>query len=135
MRGAEPGSDADLAAQRRVVDAFLAAARAGDFDALVAVLDPDVVFRVDTRPCAVAARPSRRVQRRRGRGERRSSRAAPRFAAFARPAVVNGAAGLVVAPASGTPFAVIGFTVVRGRIREIDLIADPEKLRGLAVDA
>ena len=128
VRGAAPSPDPDLARQREVVEAFLAASRAGDFEALLEVLDPDVVFRIDTggtppraRPPVVGAEAVARQVLQRG------SRLAP----FARPAIVNGAAGVVVAPA-GRPFAVVGFTVAAGRIVEIDLVADPEKLRGLA---
>jgi RNA polymerase sigma-70 factor (ECF subfamily) len=124
VRGAAPDPDPDLERQREVVDAFLAAARAGDFDALVAVLDPDVVFRIDTGGVAPQAREpvvgSEAVARQllvRG----------ARFAPLARPAIVNGAAGAVVAP-HGTPIAVIGFTVTDGRIVEIDVVADPAKL-------
>ena len=127
VRGGAPAPDVDLARQREVVDAFLAAARGGNFDALLAVLDPDVVFRVDRG----AVRP----------GASREVRGAPavaeevltygaRFARFAQPALVNGAAGVVVAP-RGRPIAVAGFTVVRGRIAHIDLLADPARLREL----
>jgi RNA polymerase sigma-70 factor (ECF subfamily) len=124
VRGAAPDPDPDLERQREVVDAFLAAARAGDFDALVAVLDPDVVFRIDTGGVAPQAREpvvgSEAVARQLlARGAR--------FAPLARPAIVNGAAGAVVAP-HGTPIAVIGFTVTDGRIVEIDVVADPAKL-------
>jgi RNA polymerase sigma-70 factor (ECF subfamily) len=126
VRGAPP-PDVDLAQQRRLVDAFLAASRAGDFDALVAVLDPDVVFRIDPGPRSPLARPpvegadavARQVLAR-----------GTRFAPLARPALVNGAAGLVVGPPE-TPFAVVGFTVAGGRIAAIDLIVDPAKLRRL----
>jgi len=127
VRGAAPVPDPDLAQQRRVVDAFLAASRAGDFDALLEVLDPDVVFRIDAGGVAPRARPpvvgaeavARQVLA-------RGSRLAP----FARPATVNGAAGAVVV-VDGRPFAVVGFTVSNGRIAAIDLVADPAKLRGL----
>ena len=111
-----------------MVDAFLAASRAGDFEALIAVLDPDVVFRVDTGPAGErtpiegAAAVARQVLSR-GRS----------FAPFARPAIVNGAAGVVVAPRR-RPIAVVGFTVRAGRIATIDLIADPAKLRGLDLE-
>jgi RNA polymerase sigma factor (sigma-70 family) len=121
VRGAAPNPDADLSRQRAIVDAFLAASRAGDFDGLVAVLDPDVVFRADTpvpRPPVVGAEPVARQILARG------SRLAP----FARPAIVNGAAGLIVAR-SGRPIAVLGFTITEGRIVELDLIARPEKVR------
>jgi RNA polymerase sigma-70 factor (ECF subfamily) len=120
---AAPAPDVDLARQREVVDAFLAAARDGAFDALVALLDPDVVMRVD-----------------RDAGAPREFRGAPsvaeqvlifaRGAQFARPALVNGAAGFVVAP-RGRPVAVAGFTVAGGRIVAMDVLADPARLREL----
>jgi RNA polymerase sigma factor (sigma-70 family) len=123
VQGAAPVPDADLAAQRRVVDAFLAAARDGDFDALVAVLHPDVVSRGDGGPGASAvARGARDVAAR--------ALTFARLAPFVRPALVNGAAGAVVAP-RGEPFSVMGFTVVGGRIVEIDAITDPARLRAL----
>jgi RNA polymerase sigma-70 factor (ECF subfamily) len=127
VRGATPRSDADFAEQRAVVDAFLAAARAGDFDALVAVLDPDVVFRTDRGELPAAAREPAVV---RGAADvaRTTLTRGARFAQFARPAVVNGAAGLVITPGP-RPIAVIGFTIAQGRIVEIDLVADPDKLR------
>jgi len=130
VRGATPDLEPDVAQQRRVVDAFLAASRSGDFDALLAVLDPDVVFRIDgggvpprARPPVVGAEAVARQVLERG----------SRFARFARPAIVNGAAGLVIAPGA-TPIAVVGFTVSRERIIAIDLIADRNKLGGLVVD-
>jgi RNA polymerase sigma factor (sigma-70 family) len=119
--GAVP--DADLTRRREVVDAFLAASRGGGFDALVAVLDPDVVLRIDA-----AAVPA---------GATRLIRGAPavagqallfsRRARFTRPTLVNGAVGLVVAP-RGRLRLVLGFTIARGKITEIDIIADPERL-------
>jgi len=125
-----PAVEADLGRQRELVDAFLAASREGDFEALVAVLDPDVVFHADTggvpplaRPPIVGAEKVANNVLARGRP----------FARFARPAIVNGAAGLVVAPA-GRPMAVVGFTVADQRIVEIDIIADPEKLQRLRVE-
>lgn len=130
VQGAAPTSDADLTEQRAVVDAFLAAARGGDFDALVAVLDPDVVFRVDRGELPAAPREPAVV---RGAADvaRTTLTRGARFAQFARPAVVNGAAGLVITPGP-RPIAVIGFTVARGRIVEIDLVADPDKLRDVS---
>jgi RNA polymerase sigma-70 factor (ECF subfamily) len=126
-----PAVEADLGRQRELVDAFLAASRAGDFEALLEVLDPDVVFRIDTGGAGPLARPplvgadavARNVL----------VRGTP-FARFARPAIVNGAAGVVVAP-RGRPLAVVGFTIAGGRIVEMDLIADQEKLRGLVLDS
>jgi RNA polymerase sigma-70 factor (ECF subfamily) len=117
-----PVPDLDLDGQWVVVDAFLAAARAGDFEALVAVLDPDVVLRADQ------AGVLREV-----RGAGAVASAALGFAglaAHARLALVNGAAGLVSAP-RGRPASVLGFTVAGGRIAEIDILADPERLRRL----
>jgi RNA polymerase sigma-70 factor (ECF subfamily) len=129
VQGAPP-IEADVGRQRELVDAFLAASREGDFEALVAVLDPDVVFYADTggvlplaRAPVVGAEEVARNVLARGRP----------FARFARQAIVNGAAGLVVAP-GGQPRAVVGFTVAGDRIVEIDLIADQTKLRGLRVD-
>ncbi len=122
VRGAAPAPDADLARQRVVVDAFLSAARAGDFDALVAVLDPEVVLRAEQ------AGASREV-----RGARAVASSALGFAWLAdhaRPALVNGAAGLVAAP-RGRPASVLGFTVAGGKIAEIDILADPQRLRRL----
>jgi RNA polymerase sigma factor (sigma-70 family) len=122
VRGSAPIPDADLTRQRQVVDAFLAAARGGDFDALLAVLDPDVVIRAEHAGGSSEAR-----------GARKGAEAALGFAwlaGSARPALVNGAAGVVAAP-RGRPYSVLGFTVVRGRIVEIDILADPGRLRGL----
>jgi RNA polymerase sigma-70 factor (ECF subfamily) len=128
VRGATPVPDLDLARQREVVDAFLAAAREGDFDALVAVLDPDVVFRADRgRIAAGGAQP---VTTGAAAVAEQVLARAPRFASFARPAVVNGNAGLVVIPRD-RPIAVLGFTIAHDRIVEIDLVADPRKLRAL----
>jgi RNA polymerase sigma-70 factor (ECF subfamily) len=130
IQGAEPPSAADLRHQRRVVDAFLAAARGGDFDALVAVLDPDVVFRIDRGALPAGERVPAVV---RGAAEVAAqvlTRGA-RFAPFTRPAIVNGGAGLVLAPGRKV-VAVIGFTLAGERIAEIDVMADPDKLRPAA---
>ena len=118
--------DADLSRQREVVEAFLAAARGGDLDALIAVLDPDVVIRADlgVTPAPVATRL---------RGARTVAEQAMLFARraeLARPALINGAAGLVVTTGS-RPIAVMAFTVRHGRIVEIDILADPARLRRL----
>ena len=126
VRGASPTPDADLDRQREVVDAFLAASRAGDFEALLRVLDPNVVMRVDAlgrvrEPVQGAADVARGILTR-----------GAQFAPFARPAIVNGAAGAVVA-SRGRTISVVGFTVVDGRIVEIDVVARPEKLRGVVV--
>jgi hypothetical protein len=112
-----------------VVDAFLAAARGGDLDALVAVLDPDVVLRVDrgaVRPGDSRAFPGARAV------AGQALTFGPQGIRFARRALVNGAPGFVVAP-RGRPVALAGFTVARGKIVEIDVLADPARLRELDV--
>ena len=129
VRGATPVPEPDLAQQRRVVDAFLAAARAGDFEALVEILDPDVVFRIDGGGIPPRARPP--VVGAEAVAEQVLARGTS-FAPHARPAIVNGGAGVVVSPGP-FPVAVVAFTVVGDRIAEIDIVADPEKLRGLVV--
>jgi RNA polymerase sigma factor (sigma-70 family) len=128
VQGAEPNPDTDVRGQREIVDAFLAAARGGDFDALLAVLDPDVVFRADPGKIRRLARPP--ITGAEAVAAELLSRA-PQFAPLARPALVNGTAGLVVGH-EDRPFAVVGFTVARGRIVAIDLITNPDKLGGLA---
>jgi RNA polymerase sigma factor (sigma-70 family) len=128
VRGTVPEGDADPAQQREVVDAFLAAARDGDFEGLVAVLDPDVVLRVDRGAMPMPRGTSREVHGAGAVAEQAGSFAS--LAAFAQPALVNGAAGFVVAP-RGRPVSVAGFTIAGGKIVEIDLLADPERLRDL----
>src|SRR5215208_3380820 len=128
VRGAVPAPDADRARQREVVDAFLAAARDGDFDALLAVLDPDVVLRVDRGARAT----SREIRGASAVVEQ--ARTFTRLARFARPARVNGSAGFVVASPTG-PLAIAGFAIADGRIVEIDLLADPARLRVLDLSA
>ena len=123
-----PRPDADLAVQRNVVDAFLAAARAGDFDALLRVLDPEVVFRFDGGGSGPLARPT--IQGADAVARELLSTGAP-FAPLAEPAIVNGAAGAIVR-AAGRPRYVLGFTVVKGRIAAMDLIGDPAKVRGFS---
>jgi RNA polymerase sigma factor (sigma-70 family) len=122
-----PGAD-DLARQREVVDAFLAASREGNFDTLLAVLDPDVVLRIDGG--AVRAGLSREVRGARAVAEQTLTFS--RLSPFVRPALVNGAAGVVVAP-RGRPFSVMGFTIRGGKIVEIDILADPARLSRLDV--
>jgi RNA polymerase sigma factor (sigma-70 family) len=118
--------DGDLARQRKVVDAFLAASRDGDLDALVAVLDPEVVVRADWGGVPTGA--SRMVRGARAAAEQALSWS--RSARFARPTLVNGAAG-VVAEVDGRPLAVLGFTVRHDRIVEIDILLGPARLRRL----
>jgi RNA polymerase sigma-70 factor (ECF subfamily) len=109
-----------------VVDAFLAASRKGDFDALVAVLDPDVVLRAD----GGRARARYNVVLRGAREVAGQAVLAQRLAPFVRPAVVNGTAG-IVAVAAGRALSVMGFTVANGKIVAIDVLTDPERLADL----
>ncbi|OKH98321.1 RNA polymerase subunit sigma-70 [Streptomyces sp. CB02923] len=130
VRGTAAAPDADLARQREVVDAFLAASRGGDFEGLLAVLDPDVVLRTD--PGAAFPGLARTV-----RGAREVAGRALHFrhpAHDVRHALVNGAAG-IVAVADGVPVSVLGLTVAGGKIVAIDILADPERLRGLDLTA
>ena len=123
VRGAAPSPDADRSRQREIVDAFVAAARSGDFEALLAVLDPDVVFRIDS-GLSLGARPP--VTGAEAVARQVLSRA-PSFAPLARPALVNGTAGFVVG-SPDRPLAVVGFTLVHDRIVAIDIVTDPDKL-------
>jgi RNA polymerase sigma factor (sigma-70 family) len=118
--------DADLAEQRKAVDAFFAASRTGDLGALVALLDPDVVARADFGAARVGA--SRQV-----RGARAVAEQAVMFAQlapFVRPALVNAAVGAIVAP-HGKVTTIMAFNVRNGKITEIDILADPDRLRQL----
>ncbi|MEV3981387.1 RNA polymerase sigma factor SigJ [Nonomuraea sp. NPDC049758] len=126
VRGAAPTPDPDLAGQRRVVEAFLAAAREGDFDALLAVLDPDVVLRADGGLLTGGMKVVRGAADVAGRAAafRRST------GVVARPALVNGLAGLVNT-VEGRLYSVMSFTVSDGRIAAIDILADPDRLAAL----
>jgi RNA polymerase sigma-70 factor (ECF subfamily) len=130
VRAQAPEPDADLVVQRRVVDAFLAAAREGDFDALLQVLDPNVVVRFDGGPNAPRAFARPPIV-----GAEAVASEAKNFREIGvefEPVVVNGAPGLLVRlPARSLLWA---FTVANGRIVEVDMIADPDKLRGLPLD-
>ncbi|GAA4229197.1 RNA polymerase sigma factor SigJ [Actinomadura meridiana] len=127
VRGAGPVPERDPIRQREVVDAFQAAARGGDFEALVAVLDPDVVLRADV-----------------GGADRRVVRGAAAVAGQAmmfrqgggqtRPVTVNGTAG-VIGYVEGKPASVLSFTVVNGKVTAIDILADPERLATLELSA
>jgi RNA polymerase sigma factor (sigma-70 family) len=126
VKGAQiPAPDPDLARQREVVDAFFRAARGGEFDSLVALLDPDVVLRSDFG----GRRPSAPKVIHGAVAVARQARALP--GAELHPALVNGTAGMVIT-VHGRPYAVMGFTVVDGKIIEIDAIADPERVGTLA---
>ena len=121
VRGAAAAPD--IARQREVVGAFLAAARGGDFEALVSVLDPEVVFRPD--PAALRGGPSAEV-----RGAQAVAKLFSGRAQAARIALVNGAVGVVVAP-RGRLFLALGLKISGGKISEVEVIADPARLRRL----
>ena len=125
VQGASVGADADRDRKREIVDAFLAASRGGDFEALLAVLDPDIVVRADGAAVAMGAAAE----------VRGAAAVANTFfgrARAARRAVVNGGAGLAWAP-GGQPRVVFDFTIAAGRIVAIDLLADAERLQQLDV--
>jgi RNA polymerase sigma factor (sigma-70 family) len=124
VQGAAAVPDADLARERAMVDAFFAAARDGDFNGLLALLDPDVVVRAD-RAAAPAGVPV--VVRGAAAVAEQALLFGRRRAEFAQPALVNGAVGVVIAP-HGRLFAVMTFTVTRGKIVEIEVVADPARL-------
>jgi RNA polymerase sigma-70 factor (ECF subfamily) len=122
-----PQPDRDLGRQRRVVDAFLSAARTGDFDGLLAVLAPDVVLRFDIAadvhmPTLVGAESV----------ANHVMRTAPRFISLASPALVNGTAGALFGTRQD-PLSVLAFTVVDGRIAALNLVVNPQKLRHLSI--
>jgi RNA polymerase sigma factor (sigma-70 family) len=127
VQGAGRAPDVDLAGQRQVVDAFLAALRGGDFEGLLAVLDPDVLVRTDAAAAGAEAGEVRGAST-----WARGAIAAARGARFARVALVNGAVGLVVAP-GGRLFRVLTFRIANGRIVEAEVIGDPERLKALSL--
>ena len=127
VQGTAPDTVADPARSRAVVDAFFAAARGGDLDGLVALLDPDVVLRSDggaSRPKATAL-----VRGAEAVGSRAIMFSQP--TATLVPAVIDGNAGVVVA-IDGEVFTTMSFTVVDGRVTAIDVLADPNRLQALA---
>jgi RNA polymerase sigma factor (sigma-70 family) len=123
IRQTETTPDADTAAQHEVVGAFLAAAREGDFDALVAVLDPDIVRREDTGSGTI-------VEIRGAQGVARRAKAAAQLGLDVRPVLVNGAAGWV-ALRDGEPHAIVAVTLRNGRITTMDVLLDPARLAPL----
>ncbi len=125
VQGGASVGDADINRQREVVNAFFDAARLGDFDALVAVLDPDIVLRADGGRLRPGASGVRRGALEVATGAMRFRRMAPHV----RPALINGAAGVVVIPDDGELFSVMGFTVINGKVAAIDVLSDPERLR------
>ena len=130
VQGQAPTSDADPQQQRRVLDAFLTAARDGDFQGLVSVLDPDVVLRAD----GGALRGASRVVH-------GADAVAAQAATFSKlgltnhVVLVNGSIGIVSRRPDGRPFSVLGFTFAGGRIVEINILADPERLSRLDLSA
>ncbi len=126
IQGASPTSETDLSQQRRVVDAFLSALRAGDFEALISVLDQDVVVRLDE----AAARPGAPREIRGAADWAKGAIAFSKMVRSVQPALVNGAVGLVWAP-RGHLFRVLSFTFAHGRISTVDVVADPARLREL----
>jgi RNA polymerase sigma-70 factor (ECF subfamily) len=128
VQGAAPEPERDVTRQKQVLDAFLAASRGGDFEALVSVLDPDVVLRADSGPLVGGAAASKVV-----RGAAAVARQAltfARFAASSRLVLVNGEVG-VVATIDGQPLSVMGVTVADGKIVALHILADPERLARL----
>jgi RNA polymerase sigma-70 factor (ECF subfamily) len=124
VRGAAPIPDVDRTQQRKVVDAFLAAVRVGDFEELLAVLDPDVVLRSDHTPGVL-----KEIH-----GARTVAEQALMFSRLAesvQPVLVNGAAGIVSRRPGGQLFSVMGFTIRGNRIVEIDVLRDPARLSRL----
>ncbi|MBT2488192.1 hypothetical protein J7E96_06570 [Streptomyces sp. ISL-96] len=123
VQGRAPAPDTDLTGQRVIVDAFLAAARGGDFEALVSVLDPDVVARSDGGALGSLVRHGARTVA----GQ---AIAFARFAQYAHPALVNGTVG-VVATSEGRALSVMSFTIAHEKVTAIDTLNDPERLRRL----
>lgn len=130
VQRAAPAPDPDLRRQREVVDAYFAAARNGDLDALVAVLDPNVVLRADGG--AARTRPTVVIQGARAVAEQAVT--ARRLGPYMRPALINGAAGAVIV-VGGSVFSVMGFSVVQGKVVTIDVLYDPVRLAGLDLSA
>ena len=125
VRGS-PEPDRDLARQREVVDAFFAASRDGNFDALLAVLDPEVELRID----GGVLREDASLALRGGKAVAAHTATYSKLYPYVRPALVNGAAGAVVA-VRGRPFSVMAFTVSDGKIAAIDALLDPDRLAQL----
>ena len=125
-----PNADADLRQQRRVVDAFLAAVREGDFEGLVAVLDPDIVLRADGGALAGASRFVRGAQ-----AVIAQAAAFSKLGLSNQVVLVNGHVGVMSRRPDGRAFSVLGFTIGGGKVVEIDILADPERLSRLDLSA
>jgi hypothetical protein len=130
VRGQALTSDADLRTQRRVVDAFLAAVQNGDFEALVAVLDPDIVLRADGGSVKGLSRLVRGAQAVMGQAA-----AFSKFALSNQVVLVNGDIGLVCRLPDGHLFSVIGFTIAGGKVVEMNILADPDRVSRLDLSA
>jgi hypothetical protein len=130
VQGQAPTSDADLRTQRRVVDAFLAAAEHGDFEALVAVLDPEIVLRADGGSVKGMSRIVRGAQAVAAQAE-----AFSKLGLSSQVVLVNGNIGVVSRFPDGRVLSVIGFTVAGGRVVEMDILADPDRLARLDLSA
>jgi RNA polymerase sigma factor (sigma-70 family) len=130
IQGAAPVPDGDIAEQREVIEAFMAAARDGDFEGLLAVLDPDVVLRADS--SGVPGSPP--VEVRGAEAVANRARMYARLNLLQKPVLINGAAGYVTF-LDGRPFSVIGVTVKGGRIAEMDIVAEPARIAQLDLTA
>jgi RNA polymerase sigma-70 factor (ECF subfamily) len=130
VQGKAPNADRDLRQQRRVIDAFMAAAQKGDFEGLVAVLDPDIVLRADGGAIAGLSRVVR--------GANAVASQAATFSSSGlsnQLVLVNGSLGFVARRPDGRVFSVIGFTIAGGKIVEMDILADPDRLSRLDLSA
>jgi RNA polymerase sigma-70 factor (ECF subfamily) len=128
VKGAEiRAPEGDLDRQRQVVDAFFAAARNGDFEGLISLLHPDVILRADFRP----GRPEASTVVRGALAVARQARLGARLDAHLHPALVNGAAGVVITMRRRA-YAVMAFTIADGKITEIDVVGDPDRVQGVA---
>ncbi|HZM96829.1 MAG TPA: RNA polymerase sigma factor SigJ [Vicinamibacterales bacterium] len=127
-----PSSDRDVRQQRRVVDAFLAAQRDGNFEALVALLDPDIVLRADG---GALARASRVVRGATAVAGQAGAFSFAKLGLSIEIVLVNGSVGLLARRPDGRLFSVIGFTIVNGRITEMNILADPDRLSRLDLSA
>jgi RNA polymerase sigma factor (sigma-70 family) len=130
VQGQAPTSDADLRKQRRVVDAFLAAAQNGDFEALVAVLDPDIVLRADGGAAKGMSRLVRGAQAVAAQAETFS-----KLGLSTQVVLVNGNIGVLSRLPDGRLFSVLGFTIAGGKVVEIDILADPDRVSRLDLSA
>ncbi len=130
VQSKSPASDADRREQRRVVDAFLAAAREGNFEGLLAVLDPDIVLRADAGALSGMSRLVRGAD-----AVAQQARTFSRSDLVNQVVLINGSIGIISRRPDGRLFSVVGFTIAGGRIVEIDILADPDRLSRLDLSA